>query len=134
MNDIFHIPDLAGGVAFKCKHGIVGAHPVSVIYHLDEISPAVFHTHRNGCGTRIYAILHQFFNHRDGAFYNLARGNHIAHIFRENIDSCHILIPEYRTAGKFADDRVIGHMDVVYIAAIGKEADQPARFRVSHRI
>ena len=66
-------------MTFKCHSGIRIAHTFAIVNHLNQSATGILYNYLNGCGTGIYCILYQFFNHRGGALNHLAGGNLVGH-------------------------------------------------------
>jgi len=72
------------------KHGIIGTHPQAIVYHTDKVFPAVLHHNNYLTGTCIKGVFHQLFYHRSRAFNYLARGDFVADVFGQDVDSFHL--------------------------------------------
>jgi len=88
-DDVSHGPDLAGGMSFKGQQGVVGAHAAAVVADLDQVLAAILNSHRDLCGSGINGVFHQFFHHRGRPFDNFARGDLVAYVISQNMDSFH---------------------------------------------
>ena len=75
-----------GGMAFDRQNEIGRLHPLAVVFHQDEIGPAVRYRHRDTARTGIERILDQFLDGAGRAFDHLARGDAVDGTFGETAD------------------------------------------------
>ena len=91
LKEVFDGSDLAGGMAFQGKEGIVSAHADPVITDADQAPAAGLDFDMNKSCLRIEGVLDQFFHDAGGSFDDFAGGDLIRHSFGKDPNTIHCL-------------------------------------------
>ena len=86
---VFHIAQLAGGVALESQHGIVAQHPAAVIGNPNQSPAAVFDFDTKRFSARVQRIFEQLLDHRRWPLHDLARGDLVGNLVGKNADTAH---------------------------------------------
>ena len=89
--EVFGRGDLGGGVPLEAEHGIDRAHAAAVVDDLQQGAAGVGHDHGDLGRAGIDGILHQLLHHGRRPLYDLARGDHVGDLRREDFQLAHPL-------------------------------------------
>ena len=81
--------DLGGGVALEAEHGVHRAHAAAVVDDLDERAPGVGHDDGDLARARVHGVLHQLLHHGRRPLHDLARGDHVGNLRRQDLQLAH---------------------------------------------
>ena len=93
-HEIIELADLRRGMPLQRQQGVFARHAATVVAHLDPLLAAVFEQDLDRVGAGVDGVLHQLLDHRCGPLDDLAGGNLIHQLIRENADAGHFQIIE----------------------------------------
>jgi len=73
----------------QAQQGVVARHAQAVIPHAHQAAPAGLDFHHHPAGLGVQRILDQFFDHTGGALDDLAGGDLVGHLLRQQADAVH---------------------------------------------
>ena len=85
------VVQLARRVAQKRDACVLGRHAAAVVRHAQIRRAAAAQLHRHGAGPGVKCVFHQLLDHRGGPLHDLARGDQIRQMRRENLNIGHRL-------------------------------------------
>ena len=86
---VFHVPQLAGGVPLEGQQRIVAQHPAAIVGDPDQPPSAAFHLDAQHCGAGVQRIFQQLFHYRSGPFHHLARRDLVGHLIGKHANAAH---------------------------------------------
>ena len=95
---VFRRGDLGGRVPLEAEHGVHRAHAAAVVDDLQERAPRIGHDHGNLRRARVDGIFHQLLHHGRGSLHDLARGDHVGDLRREDLQLAHSATAANRTS------------------------------------
>ena len=75
----------------SCIYSLLGRHAAAVVRHAQIRRAAAAQLHRHGAGPGVKCVFHQLLDHRGGPLHDLARGDQIRQMRRENLNIGHRL-------------------------------------------
>ena len=102
------VVQLARRVAQKRDARVLGRHAAAVVRHAQIRRAAAAQLHRHGAGSGVKRVFHQLLDHRGGPLHDLARGDQIRQMRRENLNLGHRLPSfKYSPGGRERPARIL---------------------------
>jgi len=88
--EVFHVAQFAGGVALEGEQRVVAHHSEAVVGDANQPAPAGLHIDADARRAGIQRVLEQLFDDAGRTLHDLARGDFVRHVVREDANAAHV--------------------------------------------